>query len=180
MFRGFANTAVHHVGGVTAHRVGRDGVASVITADPPQLSMYCVFVFGEIDVRCHLKRIADEQKRNWFDVIADVAMRYTITISAYCTDKKKTPIICSVLPPSDRGHENSLPVYGPLEERVISTLIFNTMTEKWCRQLGIKFLDIWHRFALTDGSLNHEFSDGLVHIAEKHYDIVHEEYGQLL
>jgi hypothetical protein len=178
MFRGYPNCSVHHVGGVLMYRIGRDG----FTFPPvPAPGDACVFVFGEIDVRCHIARIAERDKRNIVQVMIELATDYLTSIQRFAMAYEITPVVCCILPASDRGHENSLPVYGPLWQRSLVTIGMNELLRRGCDSAGgIKFLDYWGEFAMSDGSLRHDRSDGLLHVAEKFYPIVHAALNQLL
>ena len=58
------------MGHVTMHRIGRDSLSYFNIKDySVQENVYVVFVFGEIDVRCHIGRIADQKFLKLDDVI---------------------------------------------------------------------------------------------------------------
>ena len=78
-----AEASIFWRGPISMHRVGRDGLLSVL---PPKcrLSDYdaLVIVFGEIDCRAHVPNIATRKGLSLDAVIEDLAVRYVAAIAA--------------------------------------------------------------------------------------------------
>jgi lysophospholipase L1-like esterase len=168
LFERFKGAQIHWLGPVTMHRVGRDGLQSLVkdevTLGPDD---WAVFVFGEIDLRCHLLKVADEQGSPREKVIEDTASRYMAAISAFCQGHGvRNAVICGVVPPADPIWKNAdYPVYGSLKERIAARRFFNKSLRSLSREHGMAFLSIPRRYETWQGGLKRYLSDGGLHIA---------------
>lgn len=161
---------IHWLGSRTMHRVGRDGLAGLnIKKLGVQEGDVAVFLFGEVDVRCHIGRQRDEKGRAQSKVIQALAHSYLKTISDNKNQYKNlTCFVVSVTPPCDRGFNPAYPFYGSLSERVAITRELNSALHEYAQKNDIKFLDIYSMYAQEDGSLGLAVSDGIVHINPKY------------
>jgi hypothetical protein len=161
---------IHWLGSRTMHRVGRDGLVGL---NIKNLGVHegdvVVFLFGEVDVRCHIGRQRDEKVREQSEVINTLANAYIETLAS--NKKLYTNIVCfvcSITPPCDRGYNSSYPFYGSLSERVSITQELNNSLKECSRKHGIHFLDVYSIYAQDDGSLGLAVSDGIIHINPKY------------
>lgn len=126
-----------------------------------------LFVFGEIDVRVHIGRVRDREKRTLEDIVADLVEHYLNAVER-SAQKGVRCAVAAVLPPSEKGLNASYPFYGSLGERVEIQRVLNQHLRAACKERGLLFLDYVDFYANSDGSLNHAFSDGHVHIRSQH------------
>lgn len=164
------------------HRIGRDGLRGLnIKQLGVQEGDVAVFLFGEIDVRCHIGRQRDEKGRSCSEIIETLVCNYLQTIS----DNRRnyanlTCVVVSITPPCDRGFNITYPFYGPLSERVAITQELNSCLYKYGQQQDIYFLDVYSMFADSDGSLGFGVSDGIVHINPKYNGPIKEKLVEYL
>lgn len=167
----------HHVGGHTMHHVGLNGVPR---SGELEIGDTLLSVFGEIDCRCHLGRIAEAAGTQLENIVKPTVMLYCVALRDLGDERGLSRIIVScVVPPSDNGDAPSVPFWGTLEQRVFVTQMVNAHLEMECQKRGLEFLNFYKSFALKDGSLDPNKSDGLVHIAEKCYGPVREAFERL-
>lgn len=157
---------IHWLESRTMFRVGRDNIAGLnIKQFGVQEHDVVVFVFGEVDVRCHIGKQRDEKNRNEDEVIDSLATSYIATIKNNMMNYTSLKcVIMSVVPPSDKGFNPSYPFYDTLANRVQLTQKLNERLKNKCDLNGIYFLDTYSIFAQADGSLDQSLSDGIVHI----------------
>ena len=169
-------------GSHTMHRIGRDGLEFLnIKRYGVQENDCIVFVFGEIDVRCHIIKQSELQKISVDEVITRLADAYVATIinnkqqynNLHC-------VIFSVLPPTNRTFNPQVPYYGSLEERILVTKKLNAYLELLCRQHNLLFLNMYDVFATEKGDFKDELSDGNVHIGPHYTGLTREGLAKLL
>lgn len=133
----------------------------------------CVFVFGEIDIRCHIGKQRDKKNRNLSEILETLAKSYIATIlrkKAQFNDL--TCIIYNVIPSSNDINNPEYPYYGTLEDRINITKRLNHVLKTECKNNSIIFLDTYDAYSTKEGRLNPDYSDGHVHIRS--------EYGELI
>ena len=151
---------------ITMHRVGRDGLAQVnianfgVTADD-----LVIFVFGEIDCRCHIGKQRDKYNRDLNEIIDKLATAYINTVLA---NRDLVPgltcAVMSVVPPGNQMANPEFPFYGTLVDRVNITRSLNQKLKVLCEQNGLIFIDIYDLYCNAAGALRPELSDGHVHV----------------
>lgn len=159
--------SIHWMGPMTMHRVGRDGMKAVNLSNLQiRNGDVAVFVFGEIDVRCHIEKQSISQQRSWEEVMDDLSCRYIKTI---LENKKQfhhlSCVVCGVIPPTDRSFNVKYPFYGELETRVKLTQALNRKLQDLCTYHDLIFLDLYPDFSSKNGDLKKDVSDGGVHIS---------------
>ena len=162
---------IHWVGAVTMHRVGRDGADFLFDGVTIRPGDVLVFIFGEIDVRTHIGRIADTTGRPRQELLMELAETYLASIAHAAKNLRDIRIVLtSVVPPSPAHLANTkaLPVWGTLEDRIALTITLNCMLADGARRLGYGFLDIYEDYADRTGAMIVGLSDGRVHIAPSH------------
>jgi len=164
MFTDIEECIIHHVGPVTMHRIGRDGIN--IKNYGIRESDFVVFTFGEIDVRCHIGIQRDKHNRDVEEIIDMLADNFLLSIlennQQLFIDIHY--IICSIVPPTNASYNPEFPFYGTLEDRIILTKKINRYLKNKCELNDIGFLDIYDHYSLKNGELDPAISDGLVHI----------------
>jgi len=177
-FKTVPQAAVNHTGSHTMYRIGRDGEQAFRTRHNQRDVV--VWVYGEIDCRCHISRIAQNSRHDEWDIIRPLVECYCEKMQTRMLRDGIIGVLACVMPPSDLGHTEYLPVYGPLQQRIDNTQKVNTYMQQQCDQRGIKFLDYYQHFSTPEGSLDHNKSDGLLHIAEHQWPVVAAELEKLL
>ncbi len=158
--------AVHWIKGKTMYRIGASGLQALnITHYGIQENDVVVFIFGEIDARCHIGKQRDQKNRNLDDIIESLVANYMQTINQnrrlYHTI---TCVVMEVMPPTNQCYNPEVPFYGSLEDRIIITKKLNESLKIACEQYDILFLPTHNLYANEDGSLNTALSDTFVHI----------------
>ncbi|MFZ3135945.1 MAG: tetratricopeptide repeat protein [Thermodesulfovibrionales bacterium] len=168
-FENIGGCKIHHLGPVTMHRIGRDGIdMKHVGVDEND---FVVLTFGEIDVRCHIGIQRDKHKRNLDEIIETLAENFVVAI---CKNKKQFSnihlIVCSVIPPTDISYNPDFPYYGTLEDRISLTKKLNGVLETKCATNNLSFVNTYDYYSAERGELNPSLSDGSVHI--------HSDYSQ--
>lgn len=164
------------------HRISRDNLSFLhLPSHTVKEGDVAIFVFGEIDVRCHIGKQRDLSHRSLEEIIDTLVMRYLETIKLNRQlYQDLTCIVYSIVPPTDLNFNPEFPFYGSLEERVIITKQMNKRLSDWCHFYNISFLDIYDDYANDDGSLNTALSDGTVHIHPSHNEAIFHKLANIL
>jgi FkbM family methyltransferase len=174
---------VNWLGPVTMHRVARDGAWFLREWQPSALSADIVLEFGEIDVRCHLGRIADSTGQSREVMCHDVAWRYLDAIKAALPPiGNGRVVVSSVTPPANGpGILNAdFPVYGSWDDRAKLTRNLNRELREGAEERGFLYLDFAAPCSTPQGYIREDLSDGSVHIARAHAGIIVERLSDLL
>lgn len=158
--------SIHWMGAITMYRIGRDGLSFLnIQKYNVQENDSAIFVFGEIDARCHIGKQRDNNDKSLEQVIDPLITNYLNSIQQNVQQYKRLNcIIFNILPPTDNDWNSEYPYYGTLEDRVYITRACNKKLKDLCPQYGFKFLDIFELYTDGDGSLNYLISDSDVHL----------------
>ena len=117
-FEGTPHCIIHHLGPITMHRVGRDRSKLFHLTDfGIKDGDAVVFVFGEIDARCHIGKQRDLFKRDLREIIQTLVKSYLGAIAQHCADFHIVKIVYSVIPATDGKENPDYPFWGSLEER---------------------------------------------------------------
>ncbi len=165
------NATVHWMGPWTMHRVGRDGAVFVIHMAQPGPEDRIVLTFGEIDVRCHLIRIARQEQRNIEAMIETLVDRYLAAIQTAMDIFQRTPRIgiLGTVPQMDAIIPNpETPSFGSLQDRTVVRRWLNAALRRRCADHGFQYIDVPRCYEAKDGSLRLGMSDGHAHIAKDH------------
>jgi len=176
----------HHRGAITMYRIGRDagelGAASLAEIDVRDGDAL-VFVFGEIDVRCHVMQQHARQGRSVEEIVERLADAYIGRLAEVAARVPHSLIgVSGVIPPFDPpnyGPANP-PIVGTLAERVVVARLLNETLERRAAAAGFLYFDAMNELAGPDGSLPVDRSDLFCHAA---YDWAHVStealYGRL-
>ncbi len=162
-FGGFEGANIHAINSRTMHGVYNQNLKP--DSHGVKAGDTVVWIFGEIDIRAHALRIADETKRPVKAVICEVIDNFMEHVLRQQKRVEFTSIVSCIVPPSDLKENVDYPFYGTLAQRVEAARFFNSQVFITCLKNQIPFLDWSHHFELPDGSLDHTYSDQHVHIA---------------
>lgn len=178
MFTALPDVAVTWLGPRTMHRVGREPLDLAHLGVRP--GDRAILVFGEIDARCHVARVADVRKANGADaqpVLDQLAARYIRSLRRSADALDGVSITVCGVPPaappgcgdgrSDGGGATpplAFPLAGSPGQRAGIARRLNDTLRAACAAAGFGFLDIHALYADGDGFLRANDSDGLVHI----------------
>uniref|UniRef100_A0A7S4INA9 SGNH hydrolase-type esterase domain-containing protein n=1 Tax=Odontella aurita TaxID=265563 RepID=A0A7S4INA9_9STRA len=146
-----------------------------------------LFSYGEIDVRCHVERLSSERECDYAAVIRSLVEQYMNRIVGYLSEFGNDPpaaaVVLAIPPPSDRNENPRVPYYGKLSERVVISRLFNRLLEEACgarRNPNVHFFHPFAGFTGEDGSLDHNYSDGHIHIRSQCCRPIHHQLTALL
>ena len=172
---------IHHMGPITMHRIGRDGLGVLNIHGIVHEGDTVVFVFGEIDVRCHIGKQRDIGERTVDEIIDTLVTRYFATINQNIEAYKDiNAVVMAPVPPSDNGHTSLFPVYGPIDDRIAINNILASRLKKACIEHSVHLLDVRDIFSAKTGELAYELSDGIVHVGLPHNRIIIEKLLKLI
>ncbi|MDP4025993.1 hypothetical protein Q8W71_25500 [Methylobacterium sp. NEAU 140] len=169
LFSRTEQTILHCTVGRTMHRVARDGIADMVQPVHLGVDDTVIFVFGEIDVRCHLLRVAASKGRSLQEEANDLADRYITALRNAFAGFPSRPRICimGVVPPIDPLVQNPiLPHTGTLSERLVAWFLLNEALRAQAQKYKCVYVEIPARYRSLDGSLKRRYSDGIAHIAK--------------
>jgi hypothetical protein len=166
-FAAYREVEIYWLGPVTMHRVGRDGLRSLLTYrggflpwNRNKLQNYdLVFAsFGEIDCRAHIDVIAAKTGQSLENITADLARRYVDALCIYFADNIKNLCVMGVPPVA------SLATYtGQVAAQVALRRALNVELKRVCKGAGIAFIDYWQDAPQTNGIINDGWHDGNQH-----------------
>lgn len=110
-FAGVENARLYWTGPRSMHRVGRDGVRRQLPlfCNPRQVD-HVVFIFGEVDCRALVERVAAEKHRPLQVILADLAKRYVGAVSEFARRRGVACAICTVIRPPRGSPDNQIPI----------------------------------------------------------------------
>lgn len=163
--------SIHWMGPMTMYRVGRDGLGSLnITKYNVKEGDTAVFVFGEIDARCHIGKQRDKKNVLLNDIIDPLIQNYLEAIKQNIQLYKNINCIIFNILPSTEDFSNSVyPYYSTLEDRAHITKACNKKLQELCPMYGFKFLDVYDLYTDDKGKLNSLIGDSSVHL-NLHYN----------
>mmetsp|Transcript_78062 Transcript_78062/g.228833 ORF Transcript_78062/g.228833 Transcript_78062/m.228833 type:complete len:225 (+) Transcript_78062:695-1369(+) len=170
-----ANVCTHFVGSLLCYNVARLDLRAL--APSVEEGDAVCFCFGEIDCRCHVHKYCQDG-RAYQDVIDEIVARYFAYLRAKLEELPPSVrlIVYNIVPPvkmknmqhnSDRPmHPFIVPFAGSDQDRMLYVDYFNSRLEAECRTGGFVFLDVRALYALEDGFLDPDLSDGSIHIGD--------------
>tara|TARA_R110000850_G_scaffold41950_8_gene108082 strand:- start:258 stop:944 length:687 start_codon:yes stop_codon:yes gene_type:complete len=162
LFAAFPSVHIYWIGPVTMHRIGRDGIASMLT---PRWGFsrfrrhilrrydHVLLSFGEIDSREHIERIARKKAIDIEVVVDDLTERYLDAVEDYFGVSKVPVILC--VPPVT-------PYANTTEQKDLRDRV-NALLAMKCESRGISFLDYYKAAPLDDRRIADGHHDGNVH-----------------
>ncbi len=181
-FQNIPDCRICHIGPVTMYRVGRDGLNGLnIRRFDVREGDVVVYVFGEIDVRCHICKQEELYNRDKKEIVESLAKNYIKTVMDNKSQYNNlVSVVYNVIPPLDLDLSEEFPVWGTIEERVEAARMLNSALEDFCVQSGVKFLNVYDHYANPDGSLCVELSDMNVHINKNKIAPIQEKLFEIL
>jgi len=163
---------VHHLGPMLCHTVGKhkhDLVNGMnISREGVKPGDTVCFCFGEIDCRCHVHKFVTAN-RTYKQVIDDIVKDYFISLME--NEKLVSGVrmvVYNVVPPPRKANspeDQDYPYRGSDDDRSVYARYFNEVYDWHCKELGWTFVNVYDRYADTEGFLSKTYSDGHVHIA---------------
>jgi hypothetical protein len=164
----------------------RDGGSVSGGSQPGRKLSFCVFSFGEIDVRCHSAK--------WFCGSDGGAAGSERLASAYVVAARRTvasagdhcvAVLLAVPPPSEEGCNNpKAPFVGSLLERASATFALNSALQAACEDSGGEVLftgvDTFAFARDAAGTLRKDCGDGHVHVQARLCAPVHRRLQWLI
>lgn len=168
-YLGIEDARINCLGPITMHRIGRDGIDALdIRRYGIKNGDILVFIFGEIDARCHLGRIRDEENRDIEGLVAELVDSYFNAISVNrAFFNNVVCIIRFVTPPSDIYKDADFPFYGSISDRVRITRLLNERLKYSCSKHSFYYLDGYADFAGENGVILPEYLDNTIHLNGK-------------
>jgi hypothetical protein len=171
----FENIKINQLGAILCYSFGREKLKRLnIKNHGVEENDSCIFSFGEIDCRCHIKKhvtdektyqsIIDELVINYFEAVYENVLQYK-NINVY---------IYNVVPPpqiENTWNDHGYPFIGTDEERKNYVLYFNQKIKEYCLIYGYNFFDIYDHYIDKNGYLDKKYSDDHVHIKDSKYII---------
>ncbi|MBS0250523.1 MAG: hypothetical protein JSR78_05600 [Proteobacteria bacterium] len=162
LFSRVPDVTVHWLGPWTMHRVARDGPAFTQDGSADDTA---IFVFGEIDVRCHLVPQAGKARRSIEDVATDLGHRFIAALKTRRLAAQKF-VVLGVVPPLTPLRPNpEIPCRGSDDERIAARKSLNAALESAARDNGIEFIAVPPLYETSRGLMKRHLSDGHAHIA---------------
>ena len=165
----------HRIGPILCYSFGLDPLARCpIKSMGIQNGDTVIFCLGEIDCRCHIHKYV-ENGGDYAQIIKQLVETYfkAITIIvAFSGLSLKQVGVYNAVPPVIKGTVPENPDYpflGRNQDRLLYTRCFNYWCREKCAEYGYVFFDVYNKYADSNGFLNHELSDGNVHIKNGQY-----------
>lgn len=174
LFKRVVEADVHWLGPWTMHRVARDGAYFV----HDMLRDYksgdgIVLVFGEIDIRCHLGRVADRDARPLDVLVAELAIAYVEAAAAllHSFPAAKIIVVEPVPPITPTSINPDFPIYGSEADRIEIHKRLAAILKVLCTSHNLIYFAIPRRYFTRRGSLKLRLSDGTAHVAQDEADM---------
>lgn len=144
---------------------------------------HIIFVFGEVDVRIHIKYKATQSNTTAEVLIRNTADRYTDYVSKL-RDRGYDIHVFNVIPTGDfsspealRWRKNlSYPFLASRQERTRYTKEMNSRLGEYCAGKNIPFIDIYDHLVDENGRRKKELIYDFSHLNNKTADLVMEHY----
>lgn len=164
--------AIHWLGAKTMYSIGKNGLNAVNLKNfGIENNDVVVFVFGEIDARCHIGKQRDENNRELDEVIETLVINFLNTLNQNkLMFQKLHYVIMSIMPPTDNIYNVCLPYHGTLEDRVTITQKINKKLYELSNTYEFDFFDIYSLYATLTGELDITKSDKVVHVNSLYND----------
>lgn len=140
---------------ITMHRVGRDGIRSVLPADLIlKAHDRVIFSFGEIDCRAHVARIAALKGTSIDAVLDDLVERFLETLRELVAATRIEAWISCIVPPGRRTPVREIALSAQyVTDQVSIRRRLNRKLQEGAAQAGLGFLDFYDQIAGPDGAL---------------------------
>lgn len=165
-----AEASIFWLGPISMHRIGRDGLESVLPRNCRLNDFNAVILaFGEIDCRAHVPKIAERKSTSVDVVVDDLADRYIAAVVQAHKSFQGLAAICCVIPPA--AHTLPLEPGETLDEvrerQLYIRRRLNLRLGILAKQYSLRFIDFYDAYANGQGELEPALSDGGLHIDPK-------------
>lgn len=162
------------LGPITMERIGYPDDTSIPLTHTFKSIDRVVYVFGEIDVRIHVKKRSEVLRVSVEKYIDErLVDRYLMKIDGLRTTSRGSHNIMSVVPPVHGEEYNSKNMNGPMyaisssdEERSYYTEYLNKRLQEGCEELGLGYLDIYSMYKDDHGMARNDLTDCSGHITD--------------
>lgn len=183
------NVEVHHLGPRTMYRIGRDKLkiinlknlsAEVQNIDDKSNNKVpivnekdvVIYIFGEIDIRCHLLKQIENSNSNEDEIIDKLVTEYINAVKVnHSLFKNITSCIRFITPACQvKSTSSKRPIYGSLSERIKLTKKINKYLQLKCGMNNIIYINdniIHTKFTNKEGVLKKEFIEAGTHFNTK-------------
>lgn len=173
---------IHWLGPRTMHRFSLEADSvlptRVATAAPGDVF---VFVFGEIDIRCHILNIAERNGTQVSAVVEELVGRYVSSVALAMPRYKGCRAVLMQPPfPSDRRPNPEFPFVGTLDQRVEAHQILSSQMRSEAAKRGLLYLEIPKKYSTSGGGLRRMYSDDGVHIMPVEAGFLISSMGELI
>ncbi|MCR5012118.1 MAG: SGNH/GDSL hydrolase family protein [Lachnospiraceae bacterium] len=137
---------------------------------------------GEIDIRMHVLKQAEMQKRPTESIIDDILTNYGTLIASLQSEGFKISCWGPIASQKDGIPEDPrFPRLGSEKERNSATLYFNRQLEKTCHRCGAGYFSIYDRLVDVQGFTKEEYlSDDHFHLSQRAMPLAMEVLASLL
>lgn len=165
-FDRFRDTQIHWLGPRTMHGFSRDAPVIINRrVDYATENDIFLFIFGEIDIRCHIIRISNESGKHVPEITKVLVERYVHSVYETMLSYPDCRAILAQPPfPSDRRPNPAFPFIGTLEQRIAAHTIMGCHLQTEANRYGFLYLPFPQAYKTRDGGLIRKYSDDGVHI----------------
>lgn len=167
---------IHHIGPATAYKLSfeksttrsKEKVLGILNKNYKRRKLNVIFVFGELDVRLQINKIAKEKNISVSKVIDSTVNSY---INFLKLIKNKYPLIniyvLNVLPQGEEENIYNVPHYASREARSSFVLEMNKKIKELTKKENFKFIDIYDKLIDEEGKRKKEYVFDDVHFNRK-------------
>jgi len=141
VYEGMPNVVVHRTNGVTMYRMGRDE-ASLVRQLERRLGhrSALMFVFGGVDTRLHIGRVAEAAGRPFAEVIDQLVDSFLRAIEI--ARRGRRILVVGVLPPAANDAISAeLTCWGTQDQRIAIVRSLNDRLARRCADFGFAFIN---------------------------------------
>jgi hypothetical protein len=128
-------------------------------------SDYIFFSFGEIDARCHLGFVADNNNRTYEDVVIECVDRYCLFLDHFINSGYKVGVWGPIPSGSNNGIQgNGAMSYKTKNERNIITQLFNDKLEEMSKIKNFEFKTLFYFIVSDMNNYDNYYSIDNIHL----------------
>jgi hypothetical protein len=175
---------IHHIGPSTAYKLnfkksktrGKEKVLKILNRIYKNKELNVIFVFGELDVRIHINKAANEKNisvgkvinstvNSYFNFLKDIKNKYPL-INIY---------IFNILPQGEEGNIYNYSYYADRNKRSSIAVSVNNKLRINSKKENFKFIDIYDKLIDEKGNRKREYVFDDVHFNRKIMKFIAEE-----
>ncbi len=167
---------IHHIGPATAFKLNseksttksREKAINILNKIYKEKPMNVIFVFGELDARIHINKIANQKHKDVDRVIGETVKSYMTFLNFV---KGKYPLISiyvfNVLPQGEEKNIYNYPFYAEREKRSLIAKKMNDKLRDFSNKNHFKFVYIYDKLIDKNGERLRKFVFDDVHFNRK-------------